>query len=114
MSPSSPPDDTRLDAVFHALADPTRRSLVARLAEGTATITELAEPFRMSLPAVSKHIGVLERAQLVRRRVHGRVHHCSLEPEALRYVDGFISRYRPFWEGTLDSLARYIEREHDE
>lgn len=107
---SSPPlSEDRLDAVFHALSDRTRRALVARLAEGPAKITDLAGPFAMSLPAVSKHIRVLEQARLVRRSVDGRVHHCSLGPEPLRTAKQWLDRYRGFWEGTLESLAHYVE-----
>ena len=101
--------DARLDAVFHALGDRTRRALLARLAHGPAMVTELAEPFRMSLPAVSRHIRVLEKARLVARSVDGRVHRCSLRAEPLRGAQQWLNRYRHFWEGTLDSLASYVE-----
>ena len=100
----------RLDAVFRALGDRTRRKLIARLAERSATVSELAEPFAMSLPAISRHIRVLERAGLVERRVDGRVHHCSLDPRGLRAAEGWIEQYRRFWDGQLDALARYVER----
>ena len=103
--------DDRLDLVFHALSDRTRRGLLARLALGSEKITDLARPFDMSLPAVSRHIRVLERARLVRRAVDGRVHRCSLRAEPLHTIEAWIGRYRPFWEGTLDSLARFVEPE---
>jgi DNA-binding transcriptional ArsR family regulator len=74
-------------------------------------VTELAAPFNMSLPAVSRHIKVLERARLVERAVHGRVHRCSLQPEALKAVETWLRHYRHFWTGTLDALARYVEDE---
>ena len=99
-----------LSNTFAALADPTRRAILARLATGEASVTELAEPFEMSLPAVSRHIRVLERAQLVVRKVDGRVHHCSLDLEPLKTVDAWVQHYRRFWEGNLDALARYVER----
>jgi DNA-binding transcriptional ArsR family regulator len=84
--------------------------LIARLAERSATVTELAEPFAMSLPAISRHIRVLERAGLVVRRVDGRVHHCSLNPQGLEAAEGWLEQYRRFWEGQLRALARYVER----
>jgi DNA-binding transcriptional ArsR family regulator len=104
----SPPDD-RLDAVFHALGDRTRRALLARLARGPARITELARPFALSLPAVSRHIRVLESAGLVARTVKGRVHRCSLQAAPLESAQDWLSRYRKFWQQSLQSLARYVE-----
>ena len=102
--------EDRLDRLFAALSDRTRRRLVARLAKSSATITELAAPFEMSLPAVSKHVRVLERAGLVRRLIDGRVHRCSLEAARLRTATAWLDRYRPFWEDTLDPLAAYVEK----
>jgi DNA-binding transcriptional ArsR family regulator len=101
--------DDRLDAVFHALGDRTRRALIARLAVKPAKITELAKPFDMSLPAVSRHIRVLEEAGLVMRSVDGRVHECSLSAARLKSIDHWLALYRHFWESNLDSLARYTE-----
>lgn len=98
-----------LDPIFHALADPTRRALLARLARGPARVTDLAAPFAMSLPAVSKHIRALERARLVERVIEGRVHHCSLRSEPLREVEKWLETTRSFWGSTLDSLADYVE-----
>lgn len=103
--------DNRLDLLFRALGDPTRRALLARLAEKPAMVTELAEPIAMSLPAVSRHIRVLERARLVVRRVDGRVHRCSLDPAPLRTAEAWLSHYRQFWEGQLAALACYVESE---
>lgn len=100
----------RLDLVFSALSDPTRRALLSRLAEGPGTISELAAPFKMSLPALSRHIRVLERARLIRRRVEGRVHRCWLFPEALSDIDQWLEGYRGFWGAALNSLAEYVER----
>jgi DNA-binding transcriptional ArsR family regulator len=99
----------QLDMIFRALGDRTRRALLARLADRPAMVTELAQPFAMSLPAVSRHIRVLEKAGLVARTVDGRVHHCSLSATPLNDVEKWLSHYRRFWEGTLDSLARYVE-----
>jgi DNA-binding transcriptional ArsR family regulator len=101
--------DARLDAVFRALGDRTRRALLARLAHGPAMVTELAEPFRMSLPAVSRHIRVLEKARLVARSVDGRMHRCALRAEPLQGAQQWLNHYRHFWEGTLGSLACYVK-----
>jgi DNA-binding transcriptional ArsR family regulator len=101
--------DARLDRLFRALGDRTRRALLVRLARRPALVTELARPFAMSLPAVSRHIRVLERAGLVRRAVDGRMHRCSLEPAPLASVDAWLRHYRAFWEARLDALARYVE-----
>lgn len=103
--------EDRLDQLFGALADRTRRKLVARLARSPATISELAEPFAMSLPAVSKHVRVLERAGLVRRTIDGREHRCALDAARLRSADAWIARYRGFWDDTLAALAAYAETE---
>src|SRR5258706_6709670 len=103
------PDDDRLDLVFQALADRTRRALLARLARESLKVTDLAAPFDMSLPAVSRHIRVLERARLVHRTIDGRVHRCSLRTKPLRDVEAWLERYRPFWKGTLDGLGSYLE-----
>src|SRR5687767_10587957 len=103
------PRDERLDAVFHALADPTRRRLIDRLARGALPVTELAEPFSISLAAISKHLDVLEHAGIVRRERDGRFQRCHLTPEALDDANGFIEHYRSFWRSTLDQLAEYLE-----
>lgn len=97
-----------LDATFHALADPTRRAIVERLTRGTASVGELAEPFDMSLPAVSKHLSVLEKAGLVVRSREGRVRHCELVEEPLRDAMRWIASYGSFWEGQMDSLERML------
>ena len=99
----------RLDAVFGALADTTRRRIVSKLARGPIAVSELAEPFAMSLAAVSKHLSVLERAGLVRRQRDGRFQRCHFTPRPLEEAGEFVDRYRTFWEDTLDQLARYVE-----
>jgi len=104
--------DDLLDAVFHALGDRTRRALLARLAKRPAMITELADPFAMSLPAVSRHIRVLERAGLVTRSVDGRMHRCSLNPKPFKTIEGWLTHYRKFWEDNLAALAHYVESGH--
>jgi DNA-binding transcriptional ArsR family regulator len=101
--------ERQLDLIFRALGDQTRRALLARLMQQPAMVTELAQPFAMSLPAVSRHIRVLEGAGLVRRTIDGRVHHCSLRAEPLKNVEAWLQHYRRFWEGTLDALAHYVE-----
>ncbi len=99
-----------LSGVFGALADPTRRAILARLALGETTVGELAEPFEMSLPAVSKHMTVLETAGLVQRERRGRVRRCHLHAANMKEAADWIDRYRRFWEARLDSLARYLEQ----
>ena len=106
--------DGQLDQVFHALADPTRRRLMAQLARGEATVSELAAPFDMSLPAVSKHLVVLERAGLLSRRIDGRTHYCSLRPEPLEGASDWITFYRTFWQQRLDRLAQWLSDEEAE
>jgi len=99
----------RLDVIFHALANRTRRALLARLAAGPERVTELAQPFDMSLPSVSKHLRVLERAGLLARAIDGRVHRCELNAEALQQVTKWLDHYRVFWGDTLDALAKFVE-----
>jgi DNA-binding transcriptional ArsR family regulator len=101
----------RLDAVLAAIADPTRRAIVDRLARGPARVTDIAEPFAMSLNAVSKHVKVLERARLVRRTRSGREHTLELEARPLREVVRWASRYERFWNERLDRLERYLQKE---
>jgi len=103
-----------LDHVFAALADPTRRAILARVARGEATVGELAAPFAMSRPAISKHLDVLERAGLVHRVPDGRVNRCRFDAEPLRTAEAWMAEYRLFWEGQLDALARYLETETEE
>jgi DNA-binding transcriptional ArsR family regulator len=103
------PGSDSLDAVFSALADPTRRAIVVRLAEGEASVSELAEPFDVSLPAVTKHLAVLERAGLLEHRKEGRVRRCQLVAAPMRVADDWLSTYRVFWERRLDSLTEHIK-----
>jgi DNA-binding transcriptional ArsR family regulator len=102
--------EDNLDLIFRALGDRTRRALLTELSHGPAMITELAKPFKMSLPAVSRHLRVLEKAQLVVRQIDGRVHRCSLEISPFQDIESWLSYYRPFWENALESLARYSEQ----
>jgi DNA-binding transcriptional ArsR family regulator len=101
--------EDRLDVLFHALGDRTRRALLARLAVRPARVTDLARPFAMSLPAVSRHIRVLESAGLIARSVDGRVHQCTLAASPLQRAAAWLSHYRRFWQGNLDALARLVE-----
>ncbi|MCE0523601.1 MAG: metalloregulator ArsR/SmtB family transcription factor [Methylacidiphilales bacterium] len=99
-----------LDATFAALADPTRRRILESLSHRQKRVTDLAEPFAMSLPAVSKHLRVLEDAGLLKRKRLGREHHLKFESAPMREAQRWIERYRKFWEGSLDSLATYLEQ----
>jgi DNA-binding transcriptional ArsR family regulator len=103
-----------LDRAFSALADPTRRAILARLALGETRVTDLAKPFDISLPAVSKHLKVLEDAGLMKRRREGRVHHCRLDPKPLSAASDWIEQHRAFWEKSLDRLAEYLSTELEE
>jgi DNA-binding transcriptional ArsR family regulator len=103
--------NVRLDRTFGALADETRRAILSRLAHGDATVGELARPFRVSRPAISKHLRVLERAGLVQRGREGRISRCVLDAGGMREAAEWVDRYRAFWEGRLDALSRYLERE---
>jgi DNA-binding transcriptional ArsR family regulator len=103
-------DSSALDRVFASLSDPTRREIVARLADRESTISELASRFDMTLPAVSKHVRVLERAGLARVRRRGRSRHAALVAAPLREASDWLERYRRFWEFQLGELAAYLER----
>jgi DNA-binding transcriptional ArsR family regulator len=100
----------RLDATFHALADPTRRAILAALRRGKRPVSALAAPHQMSLPAVMKHLRVLEQAGLVRQQKNGRVRHCHLSAKPLRQAEQWLSKYRIFWGQQLDSLDRYLRQ----
>ncbi len=99
-----------LDRTFGALADPTRRRLIAQLAKGEERVTDLARRHAMSLAAVSKHLIVLEKAGLVRRRRQGRVHSLTLEAKPMQEAREWIDRYRKFWEGNLDQFEKYLDK----
>lgn len=99
----------KLDATFAALSDATRRGILTRLARGETSVSELAAPYEMSLPAVSKHLRVLEIAGLLERQKDGRVHRCRLIAEPMKDAAQWIERYRLFWEEQFDALARYLE-----
>jgi DNA-binding transcriptional ArsR family regulator len=98
-----------LSATFAALADPTRRAILARLASGECSVTALAEPFKMSMPAVSKHLRVLERAGLIARRREAQWRHCRIDAGPLKDVAAWTERYRQIWEHRLDRLDGYLQ-----
>ncbi len=100
-----------LDGVFRALADPTRRAIIGALARGPKTVSEISRPFDISLPAVSKHLKVLERARLVTRQVRGREHHCRLNTQPLAPAHDWLSFYSGFWQERLDALDALLSEE---
>jgi len=108
-----------LTTIFSALADPTRRAILARLTAGEASVTELAEPFEMSMPAISKHLKVLERAGLIARGREAQWRPCRLEAEPLKEAADWLESYRRFWEQSFDRLGEYLrelqskEEQHD-
>jgi DNA-binding transcriptional ArsR family regulator len=100
-----------LDATFSALADPTRRAILAALSGGQASVTELAQPYRMSLPAVMKHLRVLEDAGLVSQEKTGRIRRCRLAVQPLKQASEWLSYYRNFWENQLNALEQYLTQD---
>ncbi|MFV1983901.1 MAG: ArsR/SmtB family transcription factor [Thiohalomonadales bacterium] len=105
--------ESELDKVFHALSDSTRRAILARLANGDAVVSDLAKPFEMSLPAISKHLSVLEKAGLLQRHKDGRIRRCELIAGPLETASEWIGFYKQFWNAQLDSLADYLEKNKD-
>src|SRR3954453_10317452 len=101
-------DDDRLSETFAALANSTRRAILARLAQGAATVNELAEPFALTLPAISKHIKVLERAGLIRRGHRAQYRPCALDAAPLQQVSTWAEQYRPVWEARFDRMDEYL------
>ncbi len=106
----APTESDELSTTFAALADPTRRAILARLSEGQATVTELAEPFSLSLPAVSKHLKVLQRAGLIEQGRRAQWRPCRLHPEPLRGAATWIEQYRHTWEERFDRLEDYLKQ----
>jgi DNA-binding transcriptional ArsR family regulator len=103
-----------LSQTLSALADPTRRAILARLSRGEATVNELAEPFDITLPAISRHLKVLENAGLISRGRDAQWRPCKLEAEPLRQLDGWLGRYRKFWEGSFDRMDAYLKQLTDD
>ncbi len=106
--------DPQLDLTFAALSDPTRRAILDQLVHGVATVGQLAEPFNVSRPAISKHLRVLERAGLVHRERDGRVSRCGLDASPMKDAADWVDRYRRFWDQQLDQLVQYLESEPEE
>lgn len=106
-------NSTSLNTTFAALADPTRRAIISRLAQGAATVTEIAAPFDISLPAISKHLRVLETAGLLNRQKDGRTHYCHLNPKPLQEVANWLAIYKHFWENQFDALATFLDETKD-
>ena len=102
-------DSRRLDLAYHALADPTRRGMLARLSRAPASVSELARPLAMSLPAVIQHLQLLEASGLVKSEKKGRVRTCRIEPRALAAAEGWIAEQRALWEGRTDRLEDYLK-----
>ena len=114
MRKLSEQDSASLDAVFFALADPTRRAILERLAEGEATVGVVAEPHDMAMPSISKHVKVLERAGLITRRVEGREHWLRLAPEGFETPAEWFTHYRQFWSASVDRLERLLTQIDEE
>ncbi len=102
---------SELDLLFYALSNPTRRGIVNMLNKGTCTIGELAEPFHMSLAAISKHVKILEDAKLLIRKKSGRIHECAINPEAMKTVEEYVQFYTQFWTNQLDAFVDDLEVE---
>jgi len=110
MRTAAATDSGRLDATFAALADPTRRAILTRLARGDTHVGDLAQPFAISAPAVSRHLRVLEQAGLIEREVDARWRICRLRPAELRAAHGWLDQYRRYWEESLDRLTELLEQ----
>lgn len=100
----------QLSSTFHALADPTRRSILGSLTTGEKTVSELAEPFDMTMPAITKHLKVLEKANLIERTRQAQYRPCRLHPEPLKDIDKWMEQYRQFFEGSFDRLDDYLKQ----
>ena len=107
-------NNTQLDTVFSALSDSTRRAMLSRLASGEMSVTDLARPFTLSKPAITKHLKVLEKAGLMRRQISGRVHICRLEPGSLSQVSQWVAFYEKFWTSKFDALDSYLSSEQQD
>ena len=105
--------DEHLDRVFFALSDRTRRQMLAQLAQGEATVSSLAEPHQMSLPAILKHLGVLREAGLIKEEKDGRVRRCRIDPTELERATAWIAHYRKFWEAQFNRLEKYLDKIDD-
>lgn len=106
-------DEEALDEVFAALSDPIRRGIIGQLRQGPCSVTRLGAPFAVSAPAISKHLGVLERCGLIERWKAGRVHYCRLVADPLAQAGAWIEQHRTFWERQLEALSDYLDKEED-
>lgn len=104
--------EEQINLIFHSLADPTRRGILQRLARSDLTVTEIAKPYDMSLPAISKHLKILEHAQLIGRKKHGREYQIHLEPQALKTVEEYIVFYKKFWNTRLSNLEKFLQEDN--
>lgn len=114
MSALALADDDRLDLIFQALSNRTRRALLARLKDGPSMVTELAKPFGMSLNAISKHLSVLERAGLIDRSIEGRIHSCAINAGPMATADQWLDAYSAYWSSQIDNLAGFVESDSQE
>lgn len=105
-------NEEQLDLIFHALADQTRRRILRMVAEKECTVSEMAEPFNVSLNAISKHIKVLEKAGLIDRTVDGRIHRCKMDARPLDQATALIAHYQKFWEDRFDQIEKYLKQEN--
>ncbi len=103
------PNTTAVDHAFSALAHPVRRAIIDRLMEGDLTVGEIAAPYDMKTPSISRHLKVLEHANLIQRTLEGRNHRCRLNLEGIRAISSWVARYEKFWTGQLDALERFVE-----
>lgn len=106
--------DETLTTVFSALSDPTRRAILTRLSSGEHSVSELAEPFDMSLPAISKHLRILQKSGLIQRRKDGRIHYLSLVADPMQTASDWLQNYQQFWESSFDALAQLVESVDEE
>jgi DNA-binding transcriptional ArsR family regulator len=106
-------NEQKLNGIFHALADGTRRSLLEKIKAGPVRVTTLAEDYPVSLNAISKHLKVLEKAGLIKRNIEGRVHLCKANPEELRTAEDWINEYTNFWNNKLDNLEAYVSKKKE-
>lgn len=107
-------DNETLTTVFSALSDPTRRAILTRLSGGEHTVSELAEPFDMSLPAISKHLRILGSSGLIQRRKEGRIHYISLVADPMQTASDWLQNYQQFWQSSFDALAQLVEIDDEE
>ena len=104
--------EEHVNLLFHSLADPTRRAILQRLADHDLTVTEIAKPYDMSLPAISKHLKILEQAHLIGRKKHGREYQIHLEPQTLKTIEEYLAFYKKFWNTRLSNLEKFLQEDN--